>query len=76
MPTVGHSFNLTCQISGANITSYKWSKNASMLNETGSTITFSPLRLHNAGFYMCNVAMGITAYKILSLDSKILHNNV
>ena len=57
----GLSYILTCTIilNGAdnfNIT-YKWRKGATVLSETGSTLSFSALRLSDAGPYACEVSV-------------------
>ena len=55
-PMIGQSYNLTCNVSGAvDVTTYKWTNNGHMLNETGPTLSLSALRLSNAGRFMCKV---------------------
>ena len=58
-PTPGLSYLLTCNIfcngaDGFNFT-YTWMKGAVLLSETGSSLSFSSLRLSDAGPYMCEV---------------------
>ena len=53
-PTLGQSYTLTCIVSGTTFTSYQWRKGGSVISgETGPTLSFSPLRLTDAGGYQC-----------------------
>ena len=57
-PTAGQSYTLMCHVSvsGAGHTTinrYQWRKDGTMLPERGPTLSFSPLRLFNAGEYTC-----------------------
>ena len=58
----GQSYNLHCNVTGIEkfspILSYKWTKNNGTLTNVGSNsniLTFSPLRLSDAGQYICHV---------------------
>ena len=52
-PIAGQNFTLTCNISGAEVTTYRWMKNDTYLNETGSILNFTPLKLSDAEKYTC-----------------------
>ena len=58
----GQSYTLHCNVTGIEkfspILSYKWTKNNGTLTNVGSnsnTLSFSPLRLSDAGQYICHV---------------------
>ena len=61
-PTAGQSYTLTCSVSGASVTTYQWRKNGTMISETGPTLSFSPLRLSDAGGYTCEVTVDSMTY--------------
>ena len=64
-PTAGQNYTLTCSISGASVTipsSYQWGKDGTILPERGPTLSFSPLRLFNAGEYTCWVSVNGTLF--------------
>ena len=74
-PIAGQSYNLTCSVQGAeNLNSnmtYQWIKNETFgITESSSTLSFSPIRLSDAGFYMCKVTVS-SDY----LDDKLFANN-
>ena len=52
IPTLGQSYNLTCTAFGTTFTSYQWRKDGSVIS-TEQMVTFSPLRLTDAGSYSC-----------------------
>lgn len=58
-PTVGQSYTLTCNISGAGIdVTYQWRKDdADITDEMQLTLSYSSLRLSNAGQYTCEVTI-------------------
>ena len=78
-PTAGQNYTFTCSVSGASVTNYQWRKNGIMVSETGPTLSFSPLRLSDAGQYTCEVtvnSMTLTDDEdlvIMSKNSKLLH---
>jgi hypothetical protein len=62
-PFAGQSYNLSCNVQGvenldSNIT-YQWTKNGTLnvIRQSSSILSFSPLRLSDAGFYMCRVTI-------------------
>ena len=56
-PTLGQSYSLTCSVAGDmdNVTTFKWSKDDSELNETGPILYFQYLRLSDSGVYTCAI---------------------
>ena len=57
-PTAGQSYTLTCSVSGASVTTYQWRKDGSVIQgETTEMLSFSPLRLSDAGQYTCGVTV-------------------
>ena len=56
-PIAGQSYTLTCSVSEATVTTYQWRKDSIMLSETGQTLSFSPLRLSDAGQYICEITV-------------------
>ena len=53
-PTLGQSYTLSCTAIGTTFTSYQWRKDGGVISgETGPTLSFSPLRLSDAGGYQC-----------------------
>ena len=59
---VGQSYSLHCNVAGTErftpILSYKWTKNNGTLTHVGfdsENLSFSPLRLSDAGQYVCHV---------------------
>ena len=56
VPTFGHSHTLTCNVSGAGVTTHQWRKDGSVIQgETIEMLSFSSLRLSDAGQYTCEV---------------------
>ena len=79
-PTAGQSYTLTCSVSVASVTTYRWRKNVSVIQaETTEMLSFSPLRLSDAARYTCEVtvnSMTLTDDEdlvIMSKNSKLLH---
>ena len=77
-PIAGQSYNLTCSVQGAkNLDSsitYQWIKN-DIIRQNSSTLSFSPLRLSDAGVYTCRVTVSsdyldndLTANSSISLN--------
>ena len=76
-PTVGESYALNCAVSGATATSYQWRKDGMVLSETGSSLSFSPLRLSHAGRYTCNITINeavYTVFKDIALLSEFIQS--
>ena len=74
-PVAGQNYSLSCKISGidssiANLT-YKWKKDDTPLSEIGPFLSFSPLRLSDAGWYSCTVNMYECPFKRSKNLSKI-----
>jgi hypothetical protein len=50
----GENYQLTCNLSGISTSHCKWKKNNSIIEgETRRTLSFSPLKLSDAGKYKC-----------------------
>ena len=60
-PVAGLNYTLSCEVSGVNDNAsavlYEWKKDNITLSETGPLFSFSPLRLSDAGMYMCTVSI-------------------
>ena len=70
IPNAGQNFDLTCSVSGADVATYRWVKNGSYsLNETGSFLSFNPLKLFDAGQYMC---IANISSKIFNISQSII----
>ena len=56
-PTLGQSYSLTCSVAGDmdNNTTFQWSKDGTILNETGPTLSFQSLKLPDSGVYTCAI---------------------
>ena len=68
---LGNSYNLTCQVQGVEVSNYIWTQGDTTVNETGSTLSFSPLQLHHAGHYTCTSDhVEVYINRDLSLHSK------
>ena len=74
-PTAGQNYTLTCSVSGASVTTYQWRKDGSVIQgETTEKLSFSPLRLSDAGQYTCEVtvnSMTLTDDENVIIMSKI-----
>ena len=64
-PIAGESYQLTCSISGAEnlnpTVNYRWTKNSgsgqTQVGTNSNTLSFTPLRLSNAGSFVCEVTI-------------------
>ena len=79
-PTAGESYTLTCSVSGASVTTYQWRKDGSVIQgQTTEMLSFSPLRLSDAGQYTCEVIVNSISLTddenviIMSKISKLVH---
>ena len=70
MANIGENYTLTCNVSGRGISTFQWRQNNIPLNATGPTLSFSPLRLHHAGLYSCNITAGYSDNNEITLHSK------
>ena len=61
-PTLGQSYTLTCSVARAFITIFQWSKDGSVLNETGPTLFFQYLKLLDSGVYTCAITFDSVIY--------------
>ena len=53
-PVVGQRYTLICSVTGTSVVTYEWRKDGNeLLSETGPTLSFYPLRLSDAGSYVC-----------------------
>ena len=75
-PTAGENYNLTCSVPPmANTITYKWKNNGKPLSETGPTLSLMPLRLSNAGTFMCEATVeNVTVLTTTNLTIKSLLN--
>ena len=73
-PTVGQSYNLNCSTPGTSVMTFHWIVNGEILHgQTREVLSFSPLRLSDAGKYTCNVTVNSMIYsssKTITLQSK------
>ena len=64
-PTAGQNYQLTCSVTGAEnlnaVITYRWTSNdgsgQSQVGTNSSTLSFTPLRLSDAGSYVCGVTI-------------------
>lgn len=68
-PTIGESYMLTCTVTGADefnrIITYQWLKNNSVVpGEVQSVLTFSSLKLSDAGQYACGATVSLTFLRL------------
>ena len=61
-PIAGQYYTLMCDSSWANIGAYQWRKDSTVLSERGSTLSFSPLSLSDAGHYTCTITVNSVNY--------------
>ena len=62
---VGQNYTLTCRVHGTDstVTAYQWMKNGTLLsNEMQATLSFSSIRLSDAGQYTCEVTVKSMKY--------------
>ena len=63
-PVVGESYSLTCDVTGANVITYLWTKdNVIPVNETSQVLPFPTLKLSQAGQYSCEVNVSSDTYR-------------
>ena len=68
-PVMGQRYILTCTAIGATFTTYRWRRDGAVISdETGSTLTFSPLRLSDAGQYSCGNGTLFSNIKTITLQ--------
>ena len=84
-PTSGENYALTCIVSGvSSVSTYQWRKNDDILDQTSQILSFSPLRLSDAGIYTCSITVATVPYSTsqnITIQSKnsyyaILQRNV
>ena len=69
-PIIGERYTLTCGVSGDSFTTYQWRKNSSVpLHPTGKTLSFTQLKLSDAGSYTCGNGSLFSDRKVLNLQS-------
>ena len=58
----GQSYNLMCDVPASISFNYiyQWRKNGAVLNESGAILSFSQLRLSDAGQYTCEIVGNVT----------------
>ena len=78
-PVAGRNYSLSCEVSGINSSiatlTYKWKRDDTPLSVTGSLLSFTPLRLSDAGQYSCTANMYECPFKRSKDLSKIEGNN-
>ena len=63
IPTLGEDYTLTCTVSGADVSTYEWNKDGSiLLSENEERLQFQPLVLSDSGLYMCVIIHNSTSY--------------
>lgn len=71
----GLNYSLSCEVSGIDTNpttlSYEWKKDGTLLSDTGSLLSFYPLRLSDAGEYSCEVNIYECSFKNSKDLSKI-----
>lgn len=68
----GANYNLTCNVSGINATLYQWRMNDSIIEgKTTKTLSFSPLKLSDAGLYRCGYTRLNTQTSLTTLSTAI-----
>ena len=74
----GLNYRLSCEVSGVNSNtsagvhlSYEWKKDDTPLSETDPLLSFSPLRLSDAGEYSCTANIHECPFKYSKDLSKI-----
>ena len=62
-PVAGSDYTLICNVSSGSVFTVAWTMNGSVLQgQTTETLHFSPLRLSDAGQYICQVTVGEVSY--------------
>ena len=70
-PTVGQSYTLICSVSGGTVSSYQWRKDGAVLQgQTTEVLSFSPLRLSDAGRYSCEVSATATSETFTTIQNR------
>ena len=65
-PEAGLNYSLACKVSGIDTTvTYTWKKDDAPLSEVGPTLSFSPLRLSDAGQYSCAIRVHNCPFKCI-----------
>lgn len=68
----GENYHLTCNVSGTNASLYQWRKNGAIIEgETTKTLSFSPLKLSDAGKYACGYTQLGDGISITTLSAAI-----
>ena len=77
-PIAGQNFSLTCIVSGAHVALYDWVKNGGdfPLNESGSTLNFTLLKLSDAGQYTCIVNGSFNSSHNVIIQSEVTYTVV
>lgn len=74
-PVVGMNYILMCNTSDSDpeVTLYQWRKNGTVIqSDTRRSLFFSPLSLADAGRYSCNITMGYSESKEITLNSSYI----
>ena len=70
-PTVGQSYSLTCSVGGVTVSSYQWRKDGAVLpGETTRVLSFSSLRLSDAGRYSCEIRITADSETFIALRNR------
>ena len=71
-PVTGQSYTLTCNVSGTTFNIYQWRKDGAVISgETGPTLSFSPLRLPDAGQYSCGNGTLFSNNRSITLQGRV-----
>ena len=70
-PTVGRSYSLTCSVTGGTVNSRQWRKDGAVLSgETMEMLSFSPLRLSDAGRYSCEISVTASSETFTAVQNR------
>ena len=70
-PTAGQSYALTCSVNEATVSSYQWRKDGAVLQgQTTEVLSFSPLRLSDAGRYTCKVTVTAASETFTAIQNR------